>query len=47
MKLGLWRCDVDVFGDIIIQETLPVIVGFDVVSTSASHLPVDLVQVIR
>ena len=47
MKLGPWRCDVDIFGDIIVQETLPVIVGLDVVFTGASHLPINFVQVIR
>lgn len=47
MELTVWRRDVDVFSFGVIQETLPVVVGLNVVSPRAGHFPVDLVQVIR
>ena len=46
MESSLRRCNADVFGDTVVQDTFAKVVGLGLSSVGSSEFPIDLVQVI-
>lgn len=46
MESSLGRCNIDVFGDTVVQDTFAKVVGLGLSSVGTSEFPINLVQVI-